>query len=500
MLRIRHFFFEPPSGQSYFWPRWLFLRALGVICLSAFYSLAREMHGLVGSMGIEPVREYLPAVTEAVPRLTRFWMVPTVFWLNASDRAIGIVIGIGLVASVLLIVNILPRVAVALCAVCFLSCLSVLQSFNSYQSDGMLMEALLFSFFFAPKGVRPRLGTLSPPAVVTLFMLRWEWFRIYFESGVAKIASGDPHWRALTAMDKYYETGPLPTWLGWYVQQAPHWYHASTALLTLVVELMLVWLLFAPRPLRIACALGVTALQIGIIATANYAFLNYLVLALGVLLVDDRFLRLPTPTLEPAEFAFPAARSTRFALVGRSVLLVTVFVASLAPFLGSLVSAPAILLDPFRVANRYGLFAVMTPARYEIEFQGTLDGNTWTPYEFRFKRLDPRAAPGIYAPYQPRFEWNLWFASLGSWQSNEWVVATQRRLLDRSPRVLALFRRDPFKGKTPIGVRTVLWRYWFTAPARRRATGRWWEREEIGPYSGLLSRRPDGTLVLTQTP
>src|SRR6266446_4756240 len=63
--------------------------------------------------------------------------------------------------------------------------------------------------------------------------------------------------------------------------------------------------------------------------------------------------------------------------------------------------APAEILEPFRFANRFGLFAVMTPARYEIEFQGTRDGKIWTPYPFRYKPQDPRDAPGIYAPYQP---------------------------------------------------------------------------------------------------
>jgi len=32
------------------------------------------------------------------------------------------------------------------------------------------------------------------------------------------------------------------------------------------------------------------------------------------------------------------------------------------------------LLEPFRVANSFGLFAVMTSARYEIAFQGPPDG------------------------------------------------------------------------------------------------------------------------------
>ena len=77
----------------------------------------------------------------------------------------------------------------------------------------------------------------------------------------------------------------------------------------------------------------------------------------------------------------------------------------------------------------------MTEQRYEIEFQGSNDGGrTWIAYPFRYKPQDPMERPGIYAPYQPRFEWNLWFASLAPWQASPWVVAAQARLRDREPR------------------------------------------------------------------
>jgi hypothetical protein len=143
----------------------------------------------------------------------------------------------------------------------------------------------------------------------------------------------------------------------------------------------------------------------------------------------------------------------------------------------------AVLLEPFRITNNYGLFAVMTRARYEIEFQGTADGKTWVAYPFRFKPQDPKNAPGIYAPYQPRFDWNLWFASLGSWQSDPWTLNVEARLLDGEPSVLRLFANDPFHGRKPVAVRSVLWQYWFTTRVERRNTGAWWRRELIGDYA-----------------
>ncbi|MFL5560164.1 MAG: lipase maturation factor family protein [Gemmatimonadaceae bacterium] len=489
------------------WPRWIFLRALGLIFFSAFYSLAFQIRGLIGERGILPADDYLHELAQAIPGAIRFWYAPTLFWLGASDHALMAVVGIGLVASVMLVVNIAPRASVATCTLLFLSCIGALQDFSSYQSDGMLLEAGFISMFFAPRGLRPRLGAIDPPTRVSRFLLQWEWFRIYFESGVVKLASGDVHWRHLTAMDKYYENGPLPAWPGWYVQQMPHLYHAATALLTLIVELVLVWALFAPRRWRLALFGVVTALQVGIIATANYAFLNYLVLVLGVLLLDDAAIGRVLPArwrawaseLPNGDDPPPGWRRAR-AIAG-GVMLAWLFVATLSPLFGmtglGALDVPARTLEPFRVANEYGLFANMTEARFEIEFQGTRDGRSWRSYRFRYKPQDPRERPGVYAPYQPRFEWNLWFASLGEWRASPWVVLTQERLLENSPAVLALFRENPFPDGPPTAVRTVLWRYWFTDLATKRATGAWWNRELLGPYSGTLTRDSDGHMSLS---
>jgi hypothetical protein len=137
----------------------------------------------------------------------------------------------------------------------------------------------------------------------------------------------------------------------------------------------------------------------------------------------------------------------------------------------------------------------MTVARYEIEFQGSNDGGrTWIAYPFRYKPQDPMERPGIYAPYQPRFEWNLWFASLEPWSGSSWVVSAQARLVQGSDEVLSLFRRDPFAGHPPAMVRTVKWQYWFTDAATKRATGAWWRREDLGVFAGVVSRNATGNV------
>jgi hypothetical protein len=488
------------TAQDYLWPRWLFLRALGLIFFSAFYALAFQMHGLIGERGILPAGLYLDRISTAFGSLARVWFAPTLLWINSSDRALTFVVAAGLIASVLLVLNFWPRLTTALCTILFLSCIGALQDFSSYQSDGMLLEAGFLSIFFAPRGVRPGLGVTDPPSRFSLFMLRWEWFRIYFESGLLKMLSGDQHWRNLTAMDDYYQNAPLPSWMGWYVQQLPHWYHVGTVIITLVAELVLVWAVFLPRRFRVACFVFVSALQIGIIATANYGFLNYIVLGLGLLLLDDRALarvKLPFVSAVPRDDTLRSRVYRR----AEAVILGTAFYTTIVAFIfgasDSFLALPNRLLQPFRIANAYGLFAVMTTSRYEIEFQGSNDGNSWVAYPFRYKPQDPKERPGFYGPYQPRFDWNLWFASLAPWGASPWVVLTEERLLEGSPSVLGLFRADPFHGRQPSMVRTIVWQYWFTDLQTKRKTGTWWRRQELGAFSPGVRRARDGETVLT---
>jgi hypothetical protein len=448
---------------------------------------------------------------------------------------------IGLMASVVAFLNFWPRVSFFICFVCFLSFVTAAGDFSNYQSDGMLLEAGFIALFFAPRGLLPGLGRDYLPSRASLFLLQWEWFRIYFESGMVKLLSGDRQWRTLTAMDEYYQNGPLPTWVGWYVEHLPHWFHAASAAGTLVLELGVVWMLFLPRRARLVCFFIVTPWEIGVIITANYTFLNYLVLALGFLLLDDRFLLAVLPQgyrFAPdqgsktgdigAEERRSAIRddprdgepgSTRKTIpqgIGRhvdaiglafaAIMLTWIFYDTTAEMLLlplrslPLPALPITALEPFRIANQYGLFAVMTRGRYEIEFQGSNDGETWTPYPFRYKPQALNEAPRIYAPYQPRFDWNLWFASLGDWRQNDMVPLAEERLLDNDKDVLALLRSNPFPQSPPRFVRAVLWQYWFTTQEEKRVTGTWWRRQYLGLYAPELTKTPEGRSTVIQWP
>lgn len=505
-------------------PRWLYLRALGAIYFSAFFSLVFQIRGLIGPGGISPAGDYLRAVTHTLGLWRGLWYAPTLLWWSGGSVMLMALCWVGMVASVLLLLNVWPRAMLVICFVCFLSFVSAAQDFSGYQSDGMLLEAGFLSFFLAPPGLRPGLGGKHPTSRASLFLLQWEWFRIYFQSGVVKLLSGDPQWRNFTAMDEYYQNGPLPTWIGWYVQHLPHSFHAATVYATLAMELGLVWMLFFPRRWKIACFFLVTPWQIGVILTANYTFLNYLVLALGVLLLDDQFIMNITPrrwsnrlrrALDSQEtrererdlesFGTSVGWRRPIDLALSALLLGGVAYATTAQLAWVFMNvplprAPVIALEPFRIANSYGLFAVMTRGRFEIEFQGSNDGQTWVSYPFRYKPQELNRPPGIYAPYQPRFDWNLWFASLGSWRDYPIVPNAEVRLLANDKDVLALFAGNPFGQEPPQQIRVLLWQYWFTTMAEKRSTGAWWRRQLVGRYAPTLERTSNGEVKVVEWP
>src|SRR5690348_4991638 len=203
------------SGPGHLWTRWLFMRALGLIFFSAFYSLIFQIRGLIGPDGILPARAYLGTVWQYMGA-RGYWYAPTLYWISSGTHALMLVTWAGLVASVLLILNLWPRSMTAICMVAYLSFVAAAQDFSSYQSDGMLLAAAFICLFFAPPGLRPRLGEEHPPSWASHFLLQWLWFLIYFESGFVKLASHDQQWRTLTALDHYYENGPLPNWIVWF--------------------------------------------------------------------------------------------------------------------------------------------------------------------------------------------------------------------------------------------------------------------------------------------
>ncbi|HLI30874.1 MAG TPA: lipase maturation factor family protein [Terriglobia bacterium] len=493
---------EPPT---YFLTRWLFLRLLGFVYLAAFASLSPQILGLVGTHGILPARSFLTAVAQQFGP-ERYRLFPTLTWLNSSDGFLKFLAGGGAVLSILLIAGVAPGPVLVVLWVFYSSLVTAGQDFLSFQWDSLLLEAGFLAIFFGPWRVldfpwkNPASTGESPPSRTMVWLFRWLLFRLVFLSGCVKLLSHDPAWRNLTALDYHYETQPLPTPLAWYAFQLPRWFQKCSTASVFVAELFIPFLIFAPRRIRfVACGL-LAGFQILIASTGNYAFFNLLTISLCVLLLDDHALRraLPrslTKRLSPAVMnrKRPPARIAASAVLAAGILLASGSLIWIT-FFGARSTPHAALeladwVEPLHVVSNYGLFAVMTTSRPEIIIQGSDDGMHWLDYEFRYKPGNLKKPPGWVAPYQPRLDWQMWFAALSTYRGNPWFVNLMIRLLQGSPQVLGLFAKNPFPDSPPRYVRAMVYDYRFTNFAERRATGDWWQRKLEGSYFPMASLR-----------
>jgi hypothetical protein len=131
----------------------------------------------------------------------------------------------------------------------------------------------------------------------------------------------------------------------------------------------------------------------------------------------------------------------------------------------------------------------MTITRPEISIEGSNDGVDWQPYIFRYKPGPLNRAPPWVAPDQPRLDWQMWFAALGTYRENPWLLRFMTRLLQGSAPVLELLDQNPFGGTPPKYIRAMVYDYRFTTFDERRQTGNWWKRELKGTYFPSISLR-----------
>jgi Lipase maturation factor len=144
--------------------------------------------------------------------------------------------------------------------------------------------------------------------------------------------------------------------------------------------------------------------------------------------------------------------------------------------------------DPLDLVNTYGAFGTVGRERDEIIFEGTDDslitGETkWKEYEFKAKPGDPNRRPPFVAPYQPRIDWQIWFAAMSSPAEYPWTLHFVWKLLHNDRATLSLIANNPFPDAPPHYIRARLYRYRF-APIGDTA---WWKREPVGEWLPVLS-------------
>ena len=473
------------TAPDYWLARIAFQRGLAVIYLVAFLAAARQFRGLIGEHGLTPIPRY----TARVP----FRRSPSLFQLHYSDRFFAAMAWGGAVLAAALAAGLADLVplwaAMLLWALPWalqVSILNVGQTWYGFGWESMLAETGFLAIFLGNR-------TTAPP-VLTLYLLRWLIFRLEFGAGMIKLR-GDSCWRNLTCLRYHHETQPMPGPLSWFFHHLPDPLHRVEVVANHVAQLIVPFALFLPQPVASVAAAIVIVTQLWLVASGNFAWLNWLTIVLAASVVDDRAV-----SLGLAAPRFAASPGWFEGLV----IALTAVVAALsylpARNLVSRIQLMNASFDPLHLVNTYGAFGSVTRRRYEIVVEGTSDtavtGRTqWREYEFRGKPGDPRRWPRQFAPYHLRLDWLMWFAALSSRYADPWLPRFLQALLTGQRPVLALLRSNPFPDEPPTFVRARLYRYRYTSWPELRRTGACWERTFQREYAPPVTLRSENRVT-----
>ncbi|WP_354643116.1 lipase maturation factor family protein [Kitasatospora camelliae] len=461
------------AAPEYWLAREIFQRLLALLYAIGFLAAARQFRALIGEHGMLPV----PRFTARVP----FRHAPGLFHLHYSDSVFAAVSWTGLLLAAAMAAglgDLVPLWAAmllwAVLWVLYLSIVNVGQTWYAFGWESLLLEAGFLAAFLGN-------GDIAPP-VLGLWLLRWLLFRVEFGAGLIKWR-GDACWRKLTCLDYHHETQPMPGPLSWFFHHLPKPLHRVEVAANHVVQLVVPFGLFLPQPGATVAAVLITVTQLWLVASGNFAWLNWLTIALALSAVDTGSAGALLPLPEPP--AYPATPAWYEALVLALTLLVAVLSYWPARNLLSRRQVMNYSFNRLHLVNAYGAFGSVNRIRYEVEIEGTGrasgDGG-WRAYEFRGKPGELGRMPRQFAPYHLRLDWLMWFAAISPSYARPWFAALLARLLVNDPDTLRLLRRNPFPDRPPARVRALLYHYRFTGWRELRDHRRWWERTLVRVY------------------
>lgn len=387
----------------------------------------------------------------------------------------------------------LPMIAFLALWLLYMSIVNVGQTFYGFGWEMLLLEA---GFTVAFLG-----SDQTPPPRTILILLVWLLFRLEFGAGMIKIRGGS-EWRDLTALYYHHETQPMPGPLSRQAHLLPRPLHRMEVLGNHFAQLVVPFFLFAPQPLAGIAAGIVIFTQLWLVASGNFAWLNWMAILLAFAAVSDPVAHavLPVIPLDWHTYGSAASSGAGGGLQTPVWWLAVVLAVTLLLLVLSYWPARNLLqhrqlmnasFNRWQLVNTYGAFGTVTKLRIEIVVEGTLDDepdddSDWREYAFRGKPGDVRRLPRQWAPYHLRLDWLMWFLPLRT-VHEEWFYAFLAKLLQADDAVLRLLRKDPFDGVPPRWVRVHSYHYRFASRAEYRETGQRWIRtllyEAIPPLS-----------------
>ena len=484
-------FFRRSSWRSgkkptYWLTRFIMLRLLGGIYAVAFLVAINQILPLIGHNGLLPVDLFLKNITDTLGSASSgFKRLPSLFWFNHSDRMLLSMAWLGFILSCVVLAGLANAPMLAILWFLYMSFVHVGQDWYGYGWEIQLLETGFLAIFLCPLW-DPRPFPKRPPPMPIIFLFRSLIFRIMMGSGMIKVR-GDEVWNNGTALYYHFETQPIPGPFSRWFHFLPRMLLRGGIWFNYLAELVAPWFVFWPRIGRHIAGVAIVLLQLVLILSGNLSFLNWLTIVPALACFDDGFWSkiLPKIIVRQAEAAEILAEPSSPMIRTAWGVAIVICILSIQPVI-NLLSPQQIMntsFDPLDLVNTYGAFGSVGRERLNVVFEGTMDEiaddkATWKSYAYKGLPNDPGKQPPQVAPYQLRFDWQMWFAAMSTANEYPWTLHLVWKLLHNDPGATGLFADNPFPATPPRFVRAVLYRYAFAKPGN--VNGRWWDRERVG--------------------
>lgn len=494
----------PRSADSYWLTRFVILRLLGFVYAMAFFVAVKQILPLIGSHGLLPVDLFLERVRSALGSpVAGFLRLPSLFWFAHSDAVLQLMAWVGFALSCLVVAGYANAIVMTALWLLYMSFVHVGQEWYGYGWEIQLLETGFLAIFLCPL-LDGRPFPQRKPPVAVLWLFRWLIFRIMIGAALIKLR-GDSCWRDLTALYYHFETQPIPGPLSRWFHFFPHWMLRAGVLFHFLAELIAPWFAYYPRLARRIAGAIMLLFQFALILSGNLSFLNWLTVVPALACFDDGFWAklLPRPFVNRAAAASAAERPSLAMHRVAWAVVVLVGVLSFQPVV-NMISSRQIMntsFDSLDLVNTYGAFGSVGRERLNVVFEGT-DAQSpdaravWKAYRYQALPVALDKRPPQIAPYQPRLDWQMWFAAMSEPGQYPWTLHLVWKLLHNDPGALSLFGGNPFPEKPPRYIRAVLYRYEFARPGNPE--NNWWKREELGLWLPPLSANDPRLLGLLQ--
>ena len=472
--------FEDAESKTVF--SW-FHRSLGLVYLVAFIPLIWEITPLIGQNGLQSATELLGKTYSSQGYVASFLQFPSLYHIYPYNSTLYFIIILGSIASISMVMHYQVFFSAVIAWICFLSITSIGGDFFIIIIDLFLAEVGFLSIFST---YSIQYKNYIPKIIWWVFKLLN--FKLWFSMGVIKFYHPAASWTTLTFFDTFFQAQPMPTPLAKLFHQCPKSLKITAIAFLFIGEMLVPFLIFGKKILRWVAVLTFVLISILIQLNGNYGYFNVLSIVIAITIFKDSDLRIGSYS-EPSHYNSNTIKVSLFSHITLQVFYILLLIHP-KPFSSqnhfnfihtyfktdTPFSYPLKLISYWRLCNPYGVFKSIPIYHSELRISGSIDGNEWKVYEFKYLPSSQTDYLGFYAPYYPRLDHLMFYETLSERNAKyntlnhfyktdiPWSCKFIKQLINNNSASVKLLKTNPFnRDKAPKYIKIELYRLAFSS-------------------------------------